>query len=51
MKDGQEDILSLIEPTNVYWGLGLELGEALSWDTIQVRMKAGLYSLLINLFS
>lgn len=27
-------VLSLIEPTNIYWGLGLELGEALSWDTL-----------------
>lgn len=31
--------------TDMYWGLGLELGEALSWEVIQVRMNAGLYSL------
>lgn len=27
-------ILSFIKPTSIYWGLGLELGEALSWNTI-----------------
>lgn len=35
---------SLVHIASSYWGLALELGEALSWDTVEMRMKAGLSS-------
>lgn len=41
---GDAHSASLVHIASSYWGLALELGEALSWDAVEMRMKAGLSS-------